>query len=248
MARSPRRHPLDPLLLVLRAGPPETLLRPLPEGCRQRVRSHSTACSSTFAIPARSSSGGERTSGPWHAPIGPILNLHPDQSLSSGPVDVERSLRYETLGEGLHFSTAPYTEETEITGPLAAKLFISSTTSDADLFLILQLFDPAGNEITFEGSTDPNTPIANGWLRASHRALDPDRSLPWRPFHPHDRCRATTTGGHLRARYRDRPHLHRGSPWVSARALGSRAATTSTAAPSTNTARPSTTPPAARAG
>ena len=37
------------------------------------------------------------------------------------------------------------------------------------------------------GSTDPNTPIANGWLRASHRALDPEKTLPHRPYHRHDR-------------------------------------------------------------
>ena len=48
--------------------------------------------------------------------------------------------------------------------------------SDADLFLILRVFDPDNNEVTFMGSTDPHTPIANGWLRASHRALDPERT------------------------------------------------------------------------
>src|SRR5262249_56014299 len=76
---------------------------------------------------------------------------------------------------------------TEITGPLAAKLFISSSTTDADLFLVLRVFDPGGKELTFMGSTDPNTPIANGWLRASHRRLDPKKGRPWQPYHPHDR-------------------------------------------------------------
>jgi predicted acyl esterase len=28
-------------------------------------------------------------------------------------------------------------------------------------------------------------PVAKGWLRASHRKLDPAQSLPWRPFHAH---------------------------------------------------------------
>jgi hypothetical protein len=122
------------------------------------------------------------------------LFLHADHTLESEPSDTARSIEYEALGEGLHFSTKPFEEETEITGPVAAKLFISSSTTDADLFLILQLFDPDGNEVTFEGSTDPNTPIANGWLRASHRALDPDRSRPWRPFHPHDRVEPVEPG------------------------------------------------------
>lgn len=115
------------------------------------------------------------------------LYLHPDLTLSETAAS-PGSLDYEVMGEGLHFSTAPFEEETEITGPLSAKLFISSTTTDADLFLIVQVFDPDGVEVTFEGSTDPNTPIGNGWLRASHRALDPDLSLPWQPYHPHDRA------------------------------------------------------------
>ncbi len=77
---------------------------------------------------------------------------------------------------------------------MSARLFVSSSTRDADLFLIVQLFDPAGEEVTFEGSTDPNTPIANGWLRASHRAIDPERSRPWQPYHPHDRTEPLTPG------------------------------------------------------
>jgi predicted acyl esterase len=30
------------------------------------------------------------------------------------------------------------------------------------------------------------SPIGLGWLRASHRKLDPKRSLPYRPYHSHD--------------------------------------------------------------
>ncbi|MBI1725029.1 MAG: hypothetical protein HYR52_05265 [Candidatus Tectomicrobia bacterium] len=84
--------------------------------------------------------------------------------------------------------------EMEITGPMAAKLFVSSSTRDADLFLIVRVFDPQGRELTFMGSTDPNTPIANGWLRVSHRRLDPARSTPYRPWHPHDRVEPLTPG------------------------------------------------------
>jgi hypothetical protein len=77
-------------------------------------------------------------------------------------------------------------DEVEITGPVAAKLFVSSDTTDADLFLVLRLFDPAGKEVTFIGSNDPRTPVGLGWLRASHRKLDPAQSLPYRPWHTHD--------------------------------------------------------------
>ena len=96
------------------------------------------------------------------------------------------TLNYETTGDGLTFRTPPLTKSLEVTGPVAAKLWVSSETTDADLFLALRLFDPDGTEITFIGSNDPRVPIGLGWLRASHRKLDPARSLPHRPWHTHD--------------------------------------------------------------
>jgi predicted acyl esterase len=36
------------------------------------------------------------------------------------------------------------------------------------------------------GAIDPHTPVAQGWLRASHRKLDPKLSTPYRPYHTHD--------------------------------------------------------------
>jgi hypothetical protein len=108
--------------------------------------------------------------------------------------DRPASRSYRTMGEGLDFWLPPQAEPIEITGPMAAKLFVSSKTEDADLFLVVRLFDPGGHEVTFMGSTDPNTPIANGWLRASHRRLDPERSLPYRPYHPHHRAEPLTPG------------------------------------------------------
>ncbi len=115
------------------------------------------------------------------------------KALSLDPAG-ESSLEYDALGEGNTFWLPTLEEEMEITGPMAAKLFVSSSTEDADLFLIVRVFDPDGKELTFMGSTDPNTPIACGWLRASHRALDPEKSQPYRPYHPHDKEEKLTPG------------------------------------------------------
>ncbi|HVR77357.1 MAG TPA: CocE/NonD family hydrolase C-terminal non-catalytic domain-containing protein, partial [Acidimicrobiia bacterium] len=49
-------------------------------------------------------------------------------------------------------------------------------------------------EITFQGAIDPHSPVAQGWLRASHRRLDPELSLPYRPYHSHDREEPLTPG------------------------------------------------------
>jgi predicted acyl esterase len=97
-----------------------------------------------------------------------------------------KTLSYKTTGDGLTFCTPPMTQSLEITGPVAAKLFVSSQTRDADISLALRLFGPDGKEITFIGSNDPRVPIGLGWLRASHRKLDAQKSLPYRPWHTHD--------------------------------------------------------------
>jgi uncharacterized protein len=93
---------------------------------------------------------------------------------------------YDALGDGLTFMGEPLERQTEITGPSAAKLFVSSSTEDADLFVVLRAFDPDGEEVVFQGAIDPHTPVAQGWLRASHRKLDPSLSEPYRPYHTHD--------------------------------------------------------------
>jgi predicted acyl esterase len=74
------------------------------------------------------------------------------------------------------------------------KLSVSSSTSDADLFIVLQIFDPDGEEVTFQGAIDPHTPVGQGWLRASHRKLDDELSEPWRPYHTHDEIESLTPG------------------------------------------------------
>ena len=113
--------------------------------------------------------------------------LQPEQyGLSPDAPAAETMLSYETTGDGLTFRTPPLREPLEITGPVAAKLWVSSETADADLFVALRVFDPAGKEVSFIGSNDPRTPVGLGWLRASHRKLDPKLSLPYRPWHTHD--------------------------------------------------------------
>ncbi|MEI7678894.1 MAG: CocE/NonD family hydrolase [Betaproteobacteria bacterium] len=96
--------------------------------------------------------------------------------------------------EGITFSTPPLVRDTEITGPAAVKLFVSSDTADADLFVVLRVFRPDGSEVVFKGAVDPHTPVGHGWLRASHRKLDPALSTAWRPYHTHDEIQPLTPG------------------------------------------------------
>ncbi|HEY8360004.1 MAG TPA: CocE/NonD family hydrolase C-terminal non-catalytic domain-containing protein, partial [Ramlibacter sp.] len=96
------------------------------------------------------------------------------------------SKSFRGFSPGVTFYGAPVRQSTEITGPVAAKVFVASSTRDADLFLSLRAYTANGREILFQGASEPNVPLAFGWLRASHRKLDAARSLPYRPWHPHD--------------------------------------------------------------
>ncbi len=100
---------------------------------------------------------------------------------------------YEAMGPGAHFSTAPFTEDTEFTGFIRAKLWVSSTTTDMDIFATIRAFDETGKEVIINGAHEM-TPVTKGWLRCSQRKLDPARSTEWRPFHAHDEVQKLIPG------------------------------------------------------
>ena len=123
------------------------------------------------------------------------LYLQPEgETLQEEAVSTVATMTYDAVGDGLMFYSAAFEDETEVTGPLASKLFVSSSSEDADLFVVVGVFDPDGNEVTFMGAIDPHTPIAQGWLRASHRKLDAGLSEEWRPYHTHDVVEPLTPG------------------------------------------------------
>lgn len=139
----------------------------------------------------------ERTENEW--PIARTqwtkLHLHAaDHSLRRDVSSSDTSVSFDAMGEGVTFLSPPLDTETEFTGSIAARLFASSSTRDADFFLIFRVYTPDLREVTFMGAIDPHTPIAQGWLRASHRKLDTQLSLPYRPYHTHDEVQPLTPG------------------------------------------------------
>ena len=114
--------------------------------------------------------------------------------LSAGLPAGDGQVEYDALGDGVTFLTEPLEAETEVTGPSSLRLSIVSSTEDADVFAVVRVFDPEGGEVTFQGAIDPHTPIAQGWLRASRRALDSELTLPYRPYHRHDRTEPLAPG------------------------------------------------------
>ena len=87
---------------------------------------------------------------------------------------------------GISFVTDPMATDTEITGPLMANLWVSSTDEDMDIMVTLRNMDPNGNEVFELGQQGQPVVLTKGWLRASQRKLDPKKTLPYRPYHAHN--------------------------------------------------------------
>ena len=117
-----------------------------------------------------------------------------NSALGPAPLDGTQSASYRADGDGVTFTTPPLAGQTEITGPVSARLFVSSTVTDADLFCVLRVLAPDGSDVTFPGAIDPHTPIAQGWLRVSHRKLDPALSTDYLPYHAHDEIQPLVPG------------------------------------------------------
>lgn len=129
------------------------------------------------------------TADSWPLPDTTWTPFHLDLAagrLAADPVATETTVEFDALTEQLDLTTEPFPAETTIVGPITARIAASSSTEDLDLFLTVRLFREDDSEVLFVGAVEPNAPVTQGWLRASHRKLDPARSEPWRPVYAHD--------------------------------------------------------------
>jgi len=75
----------------------------------------------------------------------------------------------------LQYATPPLVENTEVTGPIALKLYAATTDTDIHWIVSLLEISPTGEERL----------LTKGWLKGSHRQLDLAASKPWEPIHTH---------------------------------------------------------------
>jgi uncharacterized protein len=85
----------------------------------------------------------------------------------------------------LTFTTAPLARDLEIAGPIKLVLYASSTRNDMDFFIKLSEQMPQAAEDRAKDLNPAYFWITKGWLRASHRALDPQKSTEIEPYHTH---------------------------------------------------------------
>lgn len=116
------------------------------------------------------------------------LVLQPPQSAGTITYDAAAIAHGHDAGRaGVSFETAPMAEDIEVTGPLVLNVWVSSSSEDMDIHATLRNIAPDGKDVCEVGQRgEPLACVTKGWLRASHRKLDPARSLPYRPYHAHN--------------------------------------------------------------
>lgn len=138
----------------------------------------------------------------WPIPRTQYTNyyLTPDKGLAATrPAAAEPSkVSYKALGnlespQVVQFATAPFEQETEVTGHITARLNVSVTGGgaggageerDIDLFVTLRHLDAAGKEIFYTGTAGDPVPLTKGWLRVSARRVHAEHPY-HRPYLPH---------------------------------------------------------------
>lgn len=118
--------------------------------------------------------------------LGPGGTLSPSEPRETGSAafDNDPDLPPGRHPPGITFETAPFEQATEVTGPVALYFTAELDQPDATWIVTLRDVAPDGKSRT----------LTKGWLRASHRELDPARSRPHRPYHPHTSREALVPG------------------------------------------------------
>ena len=111
-------------------------------------------------------------------------------ALESEPSRAEGIITYRSTARWLNRRASfvhTFGYDAELTGSMRLKLWVSAPEADdLDLFVTLRKIGRDDREVFFSGYNGYRRDgVAKGWLRASHRELDPALSTPLRPWHTH---------------------------------------------------------------
>jgi predicted acyl esterase len=124
-----------------------------------------------------------------HASYEPLyLDARSGALETSQPAD-EAEVRYDADdADGRATFEITFDRDTRLAGNMKLRLWVEAEGDDMDLFVAVEKYDSAGNFVRFPFSSAwDDGPVALGWLRASHRELDEERSTPEQPWHLHRR-------------------------------------------------------------
>jgi predicted acyl esterase len=108
----------------------------------------------------------------------------------------------------LWYRTPPLQEDMTIIGSPVVTLYVSSEQKDTDFMAVFMavLHDFVFGDRTLKGQA---TYIQRGFLRASHRALDPKKTSPHEPIHRHDKAEDLEPGRIYEVKFSIFPVGHR---------------------------------------
>ncbi len=111
----------------------------------------------------------------------------PVESRTGPPTAATAMLAWQT---GVSFIGEPLREDMVFAGYSKAKLWVSSTSKDMDIFIALRIYDEQGREVNYVGASTmgmptAHFPLAKGWLKVSHRKIDASRSNGYTVKHTH---------------------------------------------------------------
>jgi uncharacterized protein len=110
---------------------------------------------------------------------------YPHPEWRAGVVGFDAEGRPDPVGRVLTFTSHPLERDLEIAGPLQLTLFASSSNSDTD-FVVKLSEQFAQDDAARQSGVQPRSRVVTkGWLRASHRDIDRDRSLANAPWYAH---------------------------------------------------------------
>ena len=138
-------------------------------------------------------------------PAWPVAAARPTPLYLAVPTMTLTLERPKTAGIASYDSTArdgrasfsyTFDHDTELTGGMRLKLWVSAPDAeDLDLFATVHKLDKTGREIFFCGYNGfARDCVAKGWLRATHRELEPALSTSLRPWHAHRRAEPIVPG------------------------------------------------------
>jgi uncharacterized protein len=110
---------------------------------------------------------------------------YPNPGWRAGVVGFDAEGRPDPSRRVLTFTTAPLAADIEIAGPIKLVLYAASTNCDTDF--VVKLYDqaPQSPDHRTKDIQPASRVVTKGWLRASHRAVDPTRSTEYALWYTH---------------------------------------------------------------
>ena len=103
------------------------------------------------------------------------LSFEPELFQPEPDCFLQQPLHLSNARDSVKYISPPLPADLEVIGPTAFNFFASIDTDDTNWIVQLSDVVPGG----------PETGLAKGYLKASHRALDPEKSQPYHPYHKH---------------------------------------------------------------